>query len=275
MRQRPLSSLASHFPCLTPSTRQRFLHRIRYAPGCAEPGVKIYFRMNRGSCIGLVGGLGVGAAVHYYSQLAAAHKLHGAFLDLVMAHAEVSEGLRFLKGGDRAGLAAYLAGFLRRLAAAGADFAVIPAVTPHACLDELRPISPLPILSIFDPLMEHFSRNAIRRAAVFGTRYVVQSDLFGRLPGVEFVRARPEELDEIDRIYTSIAESQRSTPEAYARLTEFAQTFLNREGAETILLAGTDLALAFNETNTQFPAIDCAALHLDAIVAAALDCSDS
>lgn len=274
MRQRSLSSLPSHFPCLAPSTRQRFLHGIQFARGTAETGVKIYFRMNKGRCIGLVGGLGVGAAVHYYSRLAAAHKQRDTQLDLVMAHADVPQAVGFVKAGDRAGLAAYLAGFLRRLAAAGAEFAVIPAVTPHACLDELRPISPLPILSIFDPLIEHFSRNAIRRAAVFGTRYVMQSDLFGRLPGVEFVRVRPEELDEIDRIYTSIAESQRSTPEAYARLTELAQVFSSRDGAETILLAGTDLALVFNETNTHFPAIDCAALHLDAIVGAALDCTD-
>jgi len=226
--------------------------------------------MDKGRCIGLVGGLGVGAAVHYYSRLAAAHRHRGAQLDLVMAHAEVSQALGFLKMGDRTGLADYLAGLLRRMAAAGAEFAVIPAVTPHACLAELLPLSPLPILSIFDPLIAHLSRHSIHRAAVFGTRYVMQSDLYGRLPGVEFVHARPEELDEIDRIYTAIAESQNGTPQAYSRLTELAQTFLSRDGAETILLAGTDLAIVFNESNTQFPAIDCAALHIEAIIKTAL-----
>lgn len=231
--------------------------------------------MNKGRCIGLVGGLGVGATVHYYSRLAAAHKQRGAQLELVMAHAEVSQAVGFVKTGDRTGLADYLAGLLRRMAAAGAELAVIPAVTPHYCIDELRPISPLSILSIFDPLIAHLSSRSIHRAAVFGTRYVMQSDLYGRLPGVEFVHARPEELDEIDRIYMAIAESHRGTSEAYARLSELAQTFLSRDGAETILLAGTDLALVFNESNTQFPAIDCAALHLDAIVDAALDRNNS
>jgi aspartate racemase len=33
-----------------------------------------------------------------------------------------------------------------------------------------------------------------------------------------------------------------------------------------ILLAGTDLALIFNEGNIEFPYIDCAALHLQAIM---------
>jgi aspartate racemase len=226
--------------------------------------------MNRSRCIGLVGGLGVGAAVHYYSQIALAYQRNGALLDLVMAHAEVSEAVSFVKAGDRAGLAAYLAGFLRRLSAAGAEFAVIPAVTPHYCIDELRPISPLPILSIFDPLVDYLRSRPIKNVAVFGSRYVMQSDLYGRVPGLEFVRAKPDELDEIHRIYIALAETQKSTPQDHSRLSEFAQTFLTRDGAEAILFGGTDLALVFNETNTHFPVIDCAALHVEAIVAAAL-----
>ena len=226
--------------------------------------------MRTGRSIGLVGGLGVGAAVHYYAKLSEAHKRNGAQLDLVMAHAETAEGLRLISAGDRAGLAAYLAGFLRRLAAAGAEFAVIPAFTPHYCIDELRSLSPLPILSIFDPLIEHLSRRSIRKVAIFGTRYVMESDLFGKVSGVEFVHLRPEELDAIHRMYWTLVESGQGSAEIYEGLTQFAQTFCSRGGAEAILLAGTDLALIFNESNTQFSAIDCAALHLDAIMRAAL-----
>jgi len=36
---------------------------------------------------------------------------------------------------------------------------------------------------------------------------------------------------------------------------------------EAIVLAGTDLNLVFNEANAGFPAVDCAAAHIDAIVA--------
>ena len=32
------------------------------------------------------------------------------------------------------------------------------------------------------------------------------------------------------------------------------------------MLAGTDLNLVFNETNTGFPAVDCAVAHIAAIV---------
>jgi len=226
--------------------------------------------MNTSRSIGLVGGLGVGAAVHYYTKLAEGLERQGARLDLAMVHAETSEIFRFVAAGDRAGQAAYLAGFLRRLAAAGAELAVIPAVTPHFCIDELRSLSPLPIVSIFDPLIENLKTRSIRKVAVFGSRFVMESDLYGKLPGVEFVRARPDELDEIHHIYVTLVDARRGSAEMHDRLTELAQTLSSRDGAEALLLAGTDLTLVFNESNTRFPAIDCAALHLAAIEKAAL-----
>ena len=45
-----------------------------------------------------------------------------------------------------------------------------------------------------------------------------------------------------------------------------AQSF----GLERVILAGTELSLAFDEATCGFPALDCARAHLDAIVARAL-----
>jgi aspartate racemase len=35
---------------------------------------------------------------------------------------------------------------------------------------------------------------------------------------------------------------------------------------DAIVLAGTDLAMIFNETNTDFPHVDCAKVHIQALV---------
>src|ERR1700722_19838784 len=71
--------------------------------------------MRKGRCLGLVGGLGVGATIHYYRSLAKAHAARGLALDLVMAHAETERIFEFVSAGDRVGLAAYLAAFADRL----------------------------------------------------------------------------------------------------------------------------------------------------------------
>ena len=89
------------------------------------------------ACVGIVGGLGVGATVHYYEKIAASCKVRGVVPDLVIVHADVDRGQGFVRDGKLDALADYLASFIDRLGAAGAKAAVLPAVTPHICIDEL------------------------------------------------------------------------------------------------------------------------------------------
>ena len=214
--------------------------------------------------------MGVGAAVHYYTHLADAHEKAAVSLDLVMAHASIPAGMRFINAGDRAGLANYLLGFINRLAAAGAELAVVPAVTPHYCMHELKAVCPIPVIDIAAPVAEELSSRSIKRVALFGTRYVMESDFYNLIPGIEFVHPHADELNAIHEIYVDLAATHEATPEAHARLSTIAKTLCSRDRAEAIVFAGTDLALLFNEANTDFPAVDCAALHIDAIMKAAL-----
>ena len=186
-------------------------------------------------------------------------------MELVMAHAETSRVFAFVRSGDRDGLAAYLTNFVRRLEAAGAEFAVLPAVTPHFCARELAETSPLPLLNIFEPLIAELSVRSIKRVAVFGTRFVMDSDLFGMVSDVEIIHLRSEEADYVHRTYMELVERRKGSEEQHRGLTELAQTLCRRDGAEAILLAGSELALLFHDANTDFPSLDCAALHLRAI----------
>src|SRR6185503_1289717 len=95
-------------------------------------------------CIGLFGGLGVGAAIHYYDALARAVDARGDVFELTMVHAQMTRIFEHAQTDDRKGLATYLAGIIDRLKASGAELAVIPAVTPHLCIAELEPMSSLP-----------------------------------------------------------------------------------------------------------------------------------
>ena len=57
------------------------------------------------ACVGIVGGLGVGATVHYYEKITAACKARGVVPDLVIVHADVDRGQGFVRDGklDAAG----------------------------------------------------------------------------------------------------------------------------------------------------------------------------
>jgi aspartate racemase len=222
--------------------------------------------MKNSRSVGLVGGLGVGATVYYYEQLARGCEKVTFALDIVITHAQTPRVFAYVEARDRTGLAEYLNGYLRRMQAAGAEMAVIPAITPLFCAKELAATSALPIVSLLDPLLRELGKRKARRVAIFGTRFVIESDLFGALSGVEVVRPAPDEVDLIHKTYVELAATGQPSAEKHERLTALAHRLVTRDAVDTVLLAGTDLTLLFNESNTDFPHVDCAALHIREIL---------
>jgi aspartate racemase len=222
--------------------------------------------MKNSRCLGLIGGLGVGATVHYYERLARGCEKLGYALGIVITHAQTPRVFAYVEARDRTGLAEYLNGYIRRMQAAGAEMAVIPAITPLFCAKELAATSALPIVSLLDPLNRELAARKSRRVAIFGTRFVIESDLFGELSGVEVVSPAPDEIDLIHKTYVELAATGEPSVEEHQQLTSLAHRLVTREAVDAILLAGTDLTVLFNENNTDFPHVDCAALHIREIL---------
>jgi aspartate racemase len=63
----------------------------------------------------------------------------------------------------------------------------------------------------------------------------------------------------------------RGTSAQTDELRRLAQTFVKRDGAQAVLLAGTDLTMVMNESDAGFPALDCARVHIEAIMRRLLD----
>lgn len=222
--------------------------------------------MERGRSLGLIGGLGVGATVHYYKQLAIAHEKRARRMDLVMVHAQTQRVFSFIKAGDRDGLAEYLFRYIERLRDAGAEVAAIPAISPHYCVRELIGISPLPLFNVFDALNKEIKRRALKRVGLFGTRFVTESSMFGMLEGVEVIKPLPAEVEYVNRIYLELVINAEGTEEQHRGLTELAWKRCKRDNLDAIILAGTDFTTLFDQGNAEFPRVDCAAVHLRAIV---------
>ena len=81
------------------------------------------------ACVGIVGGLGVGATIHYYEKITAACTALGVVPDLVFNHADANTGQAFVRAGRLDQLGDYLARYIEQLAGAGAKAVAIPAVT--------------------------------------------------------------------------------------------------------------------------------------------------
>ena len=218
------------------------------------------------SCVGIVGGLGVGATVDYYKRITAACKARGVVPDLVFVHADVDRGQGYVRDGKLDALADYLAGFIERLGRAGAEAAVLPAVTPHICIAQLRPRIQLPLVNIVDAIGAELQRKKLRRVALFGTTFTMEGSLWGLLKDIDIVKPNADEIAFVGKAYQRILDTQKGDDSDTAGLRHIAAELQRRDGVEAILLAGTDLAVIFDEANAGFPCIDVARVHIDAIV---------
>jgi aspartate racemase len=213
-----------------------------------------------GRVLGLVGGLGPNATVYYYNGLIAAHKARGAVARMLIAHADVDHGRPLAEASKFDELARYLNGFIDATAAGGAEMAAIVAVTPHICSAQLTPLLKIPLIDMVSTVADAIRVRGLKRIALFGTRSTVQTKMFGRL-GVDVVVPQPDEIEAINNAYLDVV-YDRNTPATLDRLRELAHTLMRRDGAEAVLLAGTDLSMVMNEENAGFPTLDCAGVHI-------------
>ena len=202
--------------------------------------------------LGLIGGLGSGATVHYYRELVKAQAG-----ELLIVHADVDRVLGDVERNDRAGLAAYFARLLERLARGGAEVAAISAVTPHICIRELEKISVLPLVNIVEEIRAEINTRGYQKVALFGTRFVVESRLFGMLEGVEVLV--PKEVETIHQAYWQIVQGEAEGKIILSRIARGLPV-------DAVVLAGTDLSLVFEKTNTDFPSVDCVQAHIRGIM---------
>lgn len=217
--------------------------------------------------LGLVAGLGVGAAVFYYRSLVAAHLERGLSPQMLMVHADVRLTMRLAQERKVDELASYLVGLLRQLAAGGCDVATVPAFSPQVCARQLADQTPLPLIGLVETAAAEVRRRGFRRLAVFGARVTMETGLFGALSDqAEVIVPALPDLNFVSETYKRIVENEAALPQEIANLRTLAHELIARERLDGILLAGTDWSFVFNAENADFPHIDGARAHIQAIM---------
>jgi aspartate racemase len=231
-----------------------------------EPGPRDFGNVEARPTLVLVGGLGPAATIFYYREILKAHASIGLVPKLQIVHAHLPIVLEALAAGDRIGLADYLAGLINSMSHGAGQIAAIAAIAPHLCIAELAGRSRIPLVDSIEEVAAAVHARDLRRVALFGTRYAMETRLFGRLRGTEIVEPSPADTERIHRSYLEIAESDAVDPRAVEALRTIARDLVENRGAQAIILAGTDLSPVFDEETAGFPLLDCSRIHVEAIV---------
>jgi aspartate racemase len=220
--------------------------------------------------IGLIGGIGPAATVFYYERIVAAFGAAQMALELTIAHTSARTLNANVAAGRAQEQAAEYLRVTKQLAAAGADAVVITSMGGHFCAREFAAVSPLPIINGPIAVAAKLKAMGTNRIGILGTRVVMQTALYGELRDLNPVVPTGSQLEQVNADYVAMAIAGVATADQRARLLDAGKRLVQDEGATAILLGGTDLNLVYGaHLDLGFPVIDSAAVHVDAIVAAA------
>lgn len=226
--------------------------------------------------IGLLGGTSWESTVDYYRLLNAGvrDRLGGSHsADLVLRSADFAEIEALQAVDDWTSLGRRYAREASTLVAAGAEVLAICANTMHLLYDDVARAG-VPTVHLVDAVADVARAAGYTRVGLLGTRYTMASpDLYPpRMAdrGVEVVVPQPEDAAEVHRvIYAELVRGE--VREASRDALEAVVGRLVEAGVEAVVLGCTELGMILAAERSPVPLLDSLAIHVEALLDAALD----
>ena len=220
--------------------------------------------------IGMIVGIGPAATDYYYRYLISALAEAGQDLHLTMAHADTRTLLRNQAERNIEAQVSVYRQLAKRLQRAGVARLAVTSIAGHFCINEFKAESPVPVIDLLDVVRREVSRRGFKKLGLLGTRVVMETRFYGALDDVEVI-APSNDLLKVHDAYVSMATTGIATPEHREVFMRAGRSLSSTYGCESILLAGTDLALVFHKgIDPGFDTFHCAEAHAAAIASAAM-----
>ena len=151
----------------------------------------------------------------------------------------------------------------RRLESAGAQGLIIAANTMHRVYDQVAEAVSIPLLHIADAVGDAMQAAECESAAILGTRTVMTESFYRQrliAHGVELLPPNPEDVEMVDGIIYKELMLGRVTRDAERALKTLI-TSKDKEGADAIVLACTELELVVDTRANVLPVFDSTDIH--------------
>jgi aspartate racemase len=210
--------------------------------------------------IGIVAGSAEGAALCYRTICLEALAVMGEHNhpEITMNSIPLAEHMRHIPSNDWEGLAGILAGSARKVAQAGADFAICPDNTYHQAFKYLITQSPIPWIHIAGAVAEEANQIGYRRLGILGTKYLLEGGVYpealekygieSEIPG-ESDRQRINGIIFNELVNGIFAEESRLYFNAVSE-------GLKARGCDAVVLGCTEIPLIVRPDDTPLPTLD-------------------
>jgi aspartate racemase len=223
--------------------------------------------------LGIIGGIAPASTVDYYQLLIAAYREQtqdGSYPPILINSIDLTRIVALVTENRLAELTRYLEEEVERLARAGADVALLASNTPHIVFDELSRVAPIPLISIVEEACEATLQLGLKTVGLLGTRFTVQGDFYPQVFARRGIAVRRPSLDDMTYVHEKYmgelihGDFRRDTRQGILAVIHR----LKREGAEGVLLAGTELPLLLRGSEeSTIPLLDTTRIHVRRAVA--------
>ena len=227
--------------------------------------------------IGIVACSAEGAALCYRTICAEAPPLMGEHNhpEITMHTHPLSEYMVHIRAGAWDRVAELMLSSARKVAQAGAEFAVCPDNTVHQAFERVVGRSPIPWLHIAETVAHEAKRKGFTRLAILGTRYLMVGPVYPKaLEKFHLACEIPDEQDR-ERINTIIfrelvnAEFREESRICFNEVMEK----LKQRGCDAAVLGCTEIPLIVNPKDCPLPTLDSTRLLARAALRKALECT--
>ena len=155
----------------------------------------------------------------------------------------------------------------QRLVAAGAEQVVVTSIAGHFCIEAFKALRVTDLIEATDRAV---TARGLERVGILGTMTVMESGFYGGLSTAEVVPPPKTLIQGGHDAYVTMAADGVVQPGQREVFDRASQWLIESGGVESILLAGTDLALVYREETSPYPVLDCAAIHVAEVASVAL-----
>ncbi len=210
--------------------------------------------------IGIVACSAEGAALCYRTICGEAPSRMGEHMhpEITMHTHPLADYMVHIRSGDWTAVAELMLSSCRKVAEAGARFAICPDNTIHEAYEEVIRTSPIEWLHIVDAVAGEARACGFERLGITGTRYLMTGPVYSRgleALGISSAIPEEEERNEIDRIIFDELVNGFFTESSRLYFNEVIGN-LEEKGCDAVVLGCTEIPLLVDRDDCPLPVLD-------------------
>ncbi len=221
--------------------------------------------------IGIIGGLGPEATIDYYRIIIDSYRKrqNGNHPEIIIYSVNMHEFCFKTKHEEYDKVIGWLVNAVKSLHKAGADFVLISANTPHIVFDEVKALSPIPMLSIVEETCNVAEKMGLKKVGLMGTKTTMSADFYQKVfskKGISIVVPDEHEQDYIDeKLFTEIAFS-KIVEETRQGLLSIVKRMTENKSIQGMILGCTELPLILAKDEFGIPFLNTTKIHAESAV---------